>query len=170
MAEVSVRLKTLNKAEIDKFLKSQKDGVLSLTDGQSAYGVPLAYQYHDDKLYFGMDTGGKKFKFFSKCNNVSFTIYQTFQAPDDPLSRGWRSIILEGKLLQITDPEEIKSIVEMMDSQGLFPPGFKDKILAFILQNPHNSNIFKMKINNFGGREMPPHRREEEVVSVQSEG
>ena len=169
MAELKIQTKILDKQKIEKLLKAQNDGVLSLTNGQSAYGVPLAYTYYDGTFYFGMNTSGRKFNYFKKCNNVCFTVYQTFQAPEDPKSRGNRSIILDGKLFQITDPKEIKVVVDMMDKQGKLPPDFKEKVLNIILKNPDTSNIFKMKITHFGGRELPPHRPEEEVVSIQDE-
>ncbi|MBW2651504.1 MAG: hypothetical protein JRC57_00250, partial [Deltaproteobacteria bacterium] len=76
---------------------------------------------------------------------------------------GWWSIILDGELSQITDPEEIKAIAEMMDKQGLFPPGLKEKFLGAILKDPDKSNFFKMKITNFGGKELPQYRPEDEV-------
>jgi nitroimidazol reductase NimA-like FMN-containing flavoprotein (pyridoxamine 5'-phosphate oxidase superfamily) len=168
MADVRVQSITLDKAKAEELLKSYTDGVLSLTDGQSAYGVPLAYTYANETLYFGMTTSGRKFNYYKKGRNVSFTVYKTFQAPEDPQRRGYWSIILDGKLFQITDPEEIKAVVDMMDKQGKLPPGFKDKVLSVLLKNPDNSNMFKMRITDFGGKELPAHRPEEEVVSVQN--
>ncbi len=76
---------------------------------------------------------------------------------------GWWSIVLDGELFQITDPEEIKAIAEMMDKQGMFPPGLKEKFLGVILKNPSKSNFFKMKITRFGGKELPEYRPEDEV-------
>ena len=163
MAERRTQSKSLDKLKIEKLLKSKRDGILSLTDGQSAYGVPLNYaSYHDGTLYFGMNPSGRKFTYFKKCKNVCFTIYQTLQSTGDPGRMGWWSIILDGELFQITDPEEIKSIAEVMEKQGVFPRGLKEKFLVAILKNPDNSNFFKMKVTHFGGKELLQYRPEEE--------
>jgi len=119
--------------------------------------------YHADTLYLGMNPSGRKYDYFKKCKNVCFTVYQTFQSSGDPQRMGWWSIVLDGELFQITDPEEIKAIAEMMDKQGMFPPGLKEKFLGVILKNPSKSNFFKMKITRFGGKELPEYRPEDEV-------
>jgi hypothetical protein len=91
-------------------------------------------------------------------------VYKTFESPSgDPMRMAWWSVIVDGELLQVTDPEEIKAIGDMMDAQGLFPPGLKEKFLGFILKDPDNSNFFKMKITRYGGKEMPEYRPEDEV-------
>jgi len=164
MAELRVQSKFLDKAKIEELLKSKKDGVLSFTDGKSAYGVPLAYTaYQNDTLYFGMNPTGRKFDYFKKCKNVCFTVYQTFPAPGGQPGMGWWSIILDGELFQVTDPEEIKGIADMMEKQGAFPPGLKQRFLEVILKNAAHSNFFKMKITHFGGKELPLYRPEDEV-------
>jgi nitroimidazol reductase NimA-like FMN-containing flavoprotein (pyridoxamine 5'-phosphate oxidase superfamily) len=168
MAELRTQSKFIDKARIEELLKSKKDGVLCFTDGQSPYGVPLAYtSYHNDTIYFGLNPSGRKFDYFKKCANVCFTVYHTFKSSADPQKTGWWSIILDGGLLQVTDPEEIKAIADMMDKQGVFPPGLKEKFLGVILKNPANSNFFKMKITRFGGKELGEYRPEEEVQSAE---
>jgi len=164
MAELRVQSKFLDKAKIEELLKSKKDGVLCFTDGKSPYGVPLAYtSYHDDTLYFGLNPTGRKYDYFKKCRNVCFTIYQTFKAEGDPRFMGWWSVILDGELSQVIDPEEIRGIADMMEKQGVFPPGLKERFLAVILKNPTNSNFFKMKITSFGGKELPLYNPEDEL-------
>jgi len=164
MAELRVQSKFLDKARIEELLKSKRDGVLCLTDGQSPYGVPVAYTlYHDDTLYFGMNPTGRKIEYLRKCKNACFTVYQTFPAPGGQPGMGWWSVILDGEFSQITDPEEIKALADMMEKQGAFPPGLKEKFLAVILKNPANSNFFKMKITTFGGKELPLYRPEDEL-------
>jgi nitroimidazol reductase NimA-like FMN-containing flavoprotein (pyridoxamine 5'-phosphate oxidase superfamily) len=164
MADLKTQSTFLDKPKIEELLKSKNDGVLCFTDGTSAYGVPLAYTaYHNDTIYFGMNPSGRKYDYFKKCKNVCFTVYKTFQQPGAPRWNGWWSIILDGELFQITDPEEIKALADMMDKQGVFPPGLKEKFLNAILKNPDKSNFFKMKITNFGGKELPEYRPEKEV-------
>ncbi len=164
MAELRTQSQFLDKPKIVELLKSKRDGVLCLTDGQSTYGVPVAYaSYHNETLHFGMNPSGRKYEYFDKCKNVCFTVYQTFKSAADPQRMGWWSIILDGELSQVTSPEEITGIADMMEKQGLFPPGLKDKFLGAILKNPEKSNFFKLKITNYGGKEVPEYRPEDEV-------
>ena len=164
MAELKTQSVFLEKPRIEKLLKSKKDGVLSFTDGKKPYGVPLTYTlYNDGVLYFGLGLSGRKYEYFQKCNDVCFTVFETFQVAGDPLRRGWWSIILDGELSQITDPEEIMTVGDLMEAQGIFPPGLKEKFLGAMLKNPAHSNFFKMKITQFGGKELGEYRPEKEI-------
>jgi nitroimidazol reductase NimA-like FMN-containing flavoprotein (pyridoxamine 5'-phosphate oxidase superfamily) len=164
MAELRAQSQFIDRAKIEELLKSKKDGVLSFTDGNAPYGVPLAYiLYHDHTLYFGMNPSGRKFDYFKKCKNACFTVYQTFPSPKDPRSMGWWSVILDGVLSQVTTSEEIKAIADLMERQGLFPPGLKEKFLTAILKDPDKSNFFKLKIIHFGGKELPQYNPADEV-------
>ena len=155
MAELNTQSKVMDKPKIKELLKSKQDGVLSLTDGQSTYGLPIAYAfYQNDTIYFGMSPSGRKYEYFKKCKNVSFTLHKTFGGSDDPLKMGWWSIVLDGVLSQVTDPEEVRAVIELMDKQGLFPPGLKEQLLGVILQNPDQSYFFKMNITEYGGKEL----------------
>ena len=147
MAELKTKSIFLEKEKIEHLLRSKKDGVLCFTDGDSPYGVPLNYSaYTDGSLYFGLTLTGRKFSYFQKCKKVCFISYQLIPSAADPQRTGWWSIILDGELSQVTDPEEITGVFDMMDAQGMFPPGLKEKFLGFILQDPSHSNVFKMKI------------------------
>jgi len=164
MAELKPQSKFLEKPRIEELLKSKKDGVLCFTDGKSPYGVPLTYTaYQEDTLYFGLTLTGRKYNYFQKCSKVCFIVFEILPSSADPRRRGWWSIILDGELMQITDPEEIKAIGDMMEDQGMFPPGLKEKFISAILKDPENSNFFKMKITNFGGKELPEYQPEKEI-------
>jgi len=164
MAELKTKSTFIEKPRIEELLKTKKDGVLCFTDGASPYGVPLTYSaYQDDTLYFGLTLTGRKFSYYQKCRNVCFITYKLLQSSGDPQRQGWWSISLDGELSQVTEPDEIKAIGDMMETQGMFPPGFKEKFLGAILKDPEHSNFFKMKITNFGGKELPEYRPEEEI-------
>jgi nitroimidazol reductase NimA-like FMN-containing flavoprotein (pyridoxamine 5'-phosphate oxidase superfamily) len=159
MAEMKAPSKFLDKQRIVELLAVKKEGVLCLTDGQSAYGIPIPpLLYHNDTFYFGMNPSGRKYEYLKKCKNVCYTIFHYFKKPGDPQKmEGWWSIILDGELFQITDPKEIKQAVEMIYEQEDIAPGLrekKDEVLAVVLKNPEHSNFFKMKITHFGGKEL----------------
>ena len=53
-------VKTLDRAEIDEFLKSHRVGVLSMTDGKTPYAIPLAYSYDGESIYLTMGKRGAR--------------------------------------------------------------------------------------------------------------
>ncbi len=68
-------VRNLSKAEIDAFLKEQKVGHLSLTDGESSYAVPLAYSYDNDTIYLTLGPQGKKMEYIGKSKKVCFSVF-----------------------------------------------------------------------------------------------
>ena len=164
MAEIKTQSLFLEKPRVEELLKSKRDGVLCFTDGSRPYGVPLTYTHYDNGLlYFGLGLSGRKYNYFKTCKNVCFTVFETFQVGNDPRRRGWWSVILDGELSQITDPQEIMALGDTMEARGMFPPGLKDKFLGPILKDPEHSNFFKMNITQFGGKELGEYRPEKEI-------
>ncbi|MFC1591008.1 pyridoxamine 5'-phosphate oxidase family protein [Thermodesulfobacteriota bacterium] len=164
MAQIKSHSEFMTRQRVEELLRSKKDGVLCFTDGSQPYGIPLNYgAYHDGILYLGLGLSGRKYDYFQKCNKVCFITYRLLQSPDDPQRQGWWSIILDGELFRITDPEEIQQAGDYMEAEGLFPPGLKDKFLGAMLKNPEQSNFFKLKISNFGGKQLGEYRPEDEI-------
>ncbi|GEM_PF-408970 len=164
MAKLKTHSMFLEKEKIVELLKTHKDGVLCFTDSTAPYGVPLTYTlYHDESIYFGLGLSGRKYECWQKNKNVCFTLFKTFTSESDSGRRGWWSIILDGELMQVTDPVEISSIGDLLEKEGLFPPGLKEKFLGAMLKDPENSNFFKMKIIRFGGKELPEYQPEKEI-------
>ncbi len=164
MATLKTESKFVKRDRIEELLKTKSDGVLCFTDGTSPYGIPLSYAlYKEDFLYFGFALGGRKGSYFAKCKNVCFISYQLIPSPEKQKGPGWWSIILDGTLSQVTNPDEINAVGDLMEKQGKFPPGLKEKIIGAILKDPENSNFFKMTISNWGGKELGEYHPENEI-------
>ncbi|RMF94295.1 MAG: pyridoxamine 5'-phosphate oxidase family protein [Candidatus Schekmanbacteria bacterium] len=143
-------VEALSEEEIDSFLKEQRVGILSLTNGESAYGIPLAYFYDKKTIYITLGPTGKKMEYIEKSKKVSFTVYWVPQ--DYPASRSWKSVIVEGELTRITDPDELRSAVKTAEKFMGMPEGSLDKILEMTLKNPGNSNFWKIPLQKVGGK------------------
>jgi hypothetical protein len=89
--------------EVDAFLREQGIGVLSLTDGSEAYGVPVSFGYDGEgSLYFVFLRVGersKKAEFARGTERASLTVY------DVESKHVWTSVIATGSLRQIDDEE-----------------------------------------------------------------
>ena len=102
-------IKTMSKDEINDFLSNQKIGILSLSENDSSYSIPLAYSYDKENIYLTLGPQGRKMECIQKNKNVCFVVY------DRPSSEGgmpgWKSIICNGVIERITDPKNIEKAV-----------------------------------------------------------
>ncbi len=142
---------TMSPEEIDSFLKEQKVGILSLTDGDSAYGIPLAYFYDNNTVYITLGPTGKKMGYVEKNKKVSFSVYWVPQGYPSS-GRGWKSVICEGGLERITDAEELTQAVRTAERHMGMPEGSMNKILEMTLKNTAQSNFWKIPVESKGGR------------------
>lgn len=106
---------------IDQFLRSQGVGVLSLTDGTEAYGVPISFGYDgESRLFFVFLRVGeqdKKVEFASKSEKASFTTYNVDSKHD------WQSVIASGTLRQVDD-DEWDAVVDAIEDNAWYPSLF----------------------------------------------
>ncbi|WP_227356070.1 pyridoxamine 5'-phosphate oxidase family protein [Haladaptatus salinisoli] len=102
----------MEREEVDTFLREQGVGVLSLTDGQEAYGVPVSFGYDgEDSLYFvflRIGEQSKKEQFAEQTERASLTVYNVDS------KHVWTSVIVSGSLHQIPDREwnELETAIE----------------------------------------------------------
>lgn len=92
----------MDRQAIDAFLREQGVGVLSLTDGQEAYGVPVSFGYDGDSCYFvflRVNEQSKKERFAERTERASLTVC------DVSAKHVWTSVIVSGSIRQVTDDE-----------------------------------------------------------------
>lgn len=144
-------IKTMNRAEIDAFLTSEKVGFLSLTDGEAPYAIPLAFFYADGCIHITIRAEGRKMACINKNRHACFAVCRV---PEDfgMQNRNYTSVICDGVLEQVTDPEDIRKAVRAGEQRLGMPEGAWEGLLQKTLQNPQNSSFWKMKITAFGGK------------------
>jgi len=105
--------------EIADFLASQQTGVLSLANGDTGYAVPVSFTYDDSGPYvylrLGYSPDSKKRAFVEAADVVTFVVY-------DHTDEGWKSVVLEGRLEELSRTSLDSSIVEAVE--GLQIPYF----------------------------------------------
>lgn len=93
----------MDRAAIDAFLAEQGVGLLALTDGAEAYGLPVSYGYDGAAtLYFvflRLGEHSKKERFAHRTDRASLTVYEA------PSKHIWRSVIASGPITEIDDDE-----------------------------------------------------------------
>jgi len=97
---------------INDFLESQHTGVLSMADGDDAYGIPVSFDYDPDEraMYFrfGFGVQSEKRRFLEASDTASFTVY-------DRGAGGYQSVVAEGHLEQVTESNLGSSVLEALD-------------------------------------------------------
>lgn len=87
-------MRTMEDAEIDAFVATRGFGVLSLADGNRAYGVPLFYGARDGALYF-QTRAGKKTHYLYATMEACLTIASPRGQAE------WASVQLLGRLERV---------------------------------------------------------------------
>ncbi len=145
---------------IDAFLRSHSAGVLSLTDGLTAYGIPLAYFYNERHIYLTLGRSGRKMKYVNPGGSVSFTVFDIADGFGSPGKTGWTSVICEGSLEHLSDAEEITRAVRAGERHMGMPEGTWEDLLQMTLRTPEHSNFWRIYPTRIGGRTVA----DEEIV------
>lgn len=113
----------MDEREIDEFLQDQGFGVLSLSDGTEAYGVPVSFGYDgESRLFFVFLRVGeesKKAAFAEKTERASFTTYDVVSKHE------WKSVVASGKLEQVA-ADEWDDVVEAIGDNAWYPSLFSE--------------------------------------------
>jgi nitroimidazol reductase NimA-like FMN-containing flavoprotein (pyridoxamine 5'-phosphate oxidase superfamily) len=145
-------VKTLDRTEIDEFLKSQRVGILSMTDGKTPYAIPLAYSYDGERIYLTMANQGRKAQYLKDNVPVCFIIYWIPEGFGAPGKMSYTSIICDGVLNHIVEPGGLTNAVRTLERQMGYPAGAMDKLLEMTLKNPAASNFWMISLTAVGGK------------------
>lgn len=113
---------TMTDDELDTFLEGNGVGVLSLADGDDAYGIPISYGYDADerRLFFVFLEGGtesRKDRFAEATDNASFLVY------DVESEHEWASAIVDGTLRPVDD-DEWDDLSDALERNAWYPDLF----------------------------------------------
>lgn len=89
----------LTNDEIDALLVNQRSGRLAMCDGGRPYLVSMDYCYDGQSLYF-FSAAGCKIELMRRNPFVSFLVEEVQNRTS------WRSVLIEGRFLELTDVRE----------------------------------------------------------------
>jgi len=118
----------LSKKEIEKFLKDNQYGILSM-GAKQPYALPMGYKYLRRTLILGITDCGRKMKYLNENKRVCFTICKPRWETKD-LKVPCTSVVIEGELQEVKN----KSYYGIKKS---LPSGLK---------------LFKIKTSTIGAR------------------
>ncbi len=108
----------------ERFLAEQGVGVLSLADGDDAYGVPLSFGYDADRetVYFVLlCTGemGLKEVYVETTERATFTVHEVLSAGE------WRSAVVRGPVRPVEE-SEYDHATAAIDTTAWYPDLFRE--------------------------------------------
>lgn len=134
--------------EVDALLTEVGFGVLSMTDGEVPYGVPLSFGFGDDRLYFvfaAESSEGRKVTFAERTGRGSFLAYRVNGVDD------WRSVVAEGPLDRITIDEWDAAREALADN------AWHPRLFGAADPDPQeNPRVWALAIESKGGRKVTP--------------
>lgn len=149
---MQAKLENMSQEQINKFLNSQKVGLLSLSDGKSAYAVPMGYSFDGKDIYLTFANKGRKMDYINACRNVCFSVYWLQDNFGVKTGMSYKSIICDGVLEHLIQPEAITRAVRNAEKHLGFPEGTWDGLLRTTLENPSNSCFWKINVSAIGSQ------------------
>jgi len=102
-----IEVEEMGRKEIDAVLEKVSFGHLGCSSDNVPYVIPIHFAYKKPSFYI-YTTEGKKFEMISDNPIVCL------QVEDIASDTEWRSVIVTGKAVQITDPEEREEVMAMI--------------------------------------------------------
>ena len=113
----------MDRQAVDDCLRNEGVGILALTDGDEAYGVPLSFGYDgDSRLYFlflGLGETSKKEQLATQTEMASFTV-TSVQSKHE-----WQSVIATGSVVSVPDTEN-DDLYAAIEDNAWYPSLFSE--------------------------------------------
>ncbi len=103
----------ISEAECIRLLKEEKRGVLSMAgENGYPYGIPLNHWYNpeDGKLYFHGAKTGHKIDAITRCDRVSYCVYDAGYRKEGEWALNVNSVVVFGRISLVMDEEKAKQI------------------------------------------------------------
>lgn len=105
----------LPKEECERILREQPRGVLAVSGDEGyPYTVPLNFVYADGCIYFHSALEGHKIEAVRKYDKASFCVLGQKELSDDGWSYFFHSVVVFGRLREITDNAEKNEKLRML--------------------------------------------------------
>lgn len=99
-----------------RILKEQPRGVLSVIgDDGYPYGIPMDHLYMEDgRIYFHCAKEGHKIDAISKCDKVSFCVYDQGYRKEGEWALNINSVVVFGRIRIVEDEEKMREICTLL--------------------------------------------------------
>ena len=132
-------------------------GVLSISDDEYPYGVPLSFAYEEAPeagrgiLYFHSAIAGHKLEAMKAHPKVSFCVIDHNDIRPEVFTTAFRSVIVRGTARMIEEAEEKRH--GLMALARKYSPGFDAEAVAEIDGSWNRTVVFALDIEDMSGKE-----------------
>ena len=105
----------ISEEECIRILKEQPRGVLSMIgDDGYPYGIPMNHLYMNGHLYFHGAKEGHKIDAISKCDKVSYCVYDQGYRKEGEWALNINSVVVFGRIRVVEDEEKKREICTLL--------------------------------------------------------
>ena len=105
----------ISEEECIRILKEQPRCVLSMSgDDGYPYGIPMNHLYMDGHLYFHGAKEGHKIDAISKCDKVSYCVYDQGYRKEGEWALNINSVVVFGRIRVVEDEEKKREICTLL--------------------------------------------------------
>ena len=125
-------------------------GVLAVSEGESAYAVPLSYVHQGGNLYLHGANEGRKINAITRHPKVCFTVVgQAVPLPED-FAMLYKSVVVFGTASVITDSRERADAMRLICKK--YSPGLEERAELSLRESPPSLAVFKIAIEIITGK------------------
>ncbi|WP_418281059.1 pyridoxamine 5'-phosphate oxidase family protein [Halorubrum sp. DTA98] len=141
----------ISETEIQDGLTRAEYGVLSLTNGNETYGIPLSFGYDEtiETIYFmlAFDEGSKKREFLQTTRTASLTVVDT-DLPDN-----WTSVLITGPVTPVPTDETTTAYAALADTAE-FPAMYTFE--EYFDMETTEQSLYQLTVESLSGRRSTP--------------
>ncbi|MCR5420576.1 MAG: pyridoxamine 5'-phosphate oxidase family protein [Lachnospiraceae bacterium] len=121
----------ISEEECVRILKEQPRGVLSMIgDDGYPYGIPMDHLYMSDgHLYFHGAKEGHKIDAITKCDKVSYCVYDRGYRKDGEWALNINSVVVFGRIRIVEDEDKKREICTLLTGKFTDDEGYLEKEL-----------------------------------------
>jgi nitroimidazol reductase NimA-like FMN-containing flavoprotein (pyridoxamine 5'-phosphate oxidase superfamily) len=132
-------------------LKIGEYGILSMTNNQEVYGLPVSYAWDGNSaIYFHCAFEGRKVEFLKANNKVSFSVVGRTNIISDKFTTEFESIILDCEAHNSLSQEEKHNALKLILEK--YSPNDMESGLEYIDRAIHKTEIFRLDIIKWSGK------------------
>ncbi len=140
----------LDTEECERILRETPRGTLAVSgDDGYPYTVPLNFVFDGGCLYFHSARSGHKADAARACDKSSFCVLDKGELSDDGWSYFFNSVIVFGRLREITDDTEKEAKLRLLGNK-YFPS--EEMTESDIRKNASRCTVFELKIEHMTGK------------------
>lgn len=149
--EVRRQDRLLDEEDARRLLAGGEYGVLSLVDGQDAYGIPVSYVWDgQERIYVHCAPEGKKLRCIRQNGRFSFCVVGRTNVLPGEFTTEYESVVACGTAsAEITDDEKRKALELIV---GKYSPQYRELGMKYLEKSFARTRIIRLDIASWAGK------------------